>query len=104
MKIELEIDDKWKDEELCLITLYELLAVRLPGETWKVKTSSCNQCGKCCYSVSENFPFKIEADGKCEFLKNNICSLGTHRPVSCLLGFHGPTDKPDYCTEIFKEI
>lgn len=109
MKIQLEIPDNWKDEVIYLITEGELIAIKKPSENWLIKTSSCNKCGKCCYNISERNPFPRYTDGSCIYLRAEevgsnkfVCHLGHHRPTACLLGFHEPREKPEFCTEEFK--
>lgn len=116
MKINLELPDNLiKDEPIYIVRMgmdAELLAIKKPNEDWLIKTSSCNKCGKCCYNLSERHPFeRLSKDGKCIYLIKQkqedgtfkeICDLGIHIPLACLLGFHEPEDRPEFCTEKFK--
>lgn len=82
----------WADtENLYLITRSELVAKKLTGEFWKVKTVRCNKCGNCCKShpiTGAYFP--VKEDGSCINLvsdgKYSICSLGMEKPLACALG------------------
>jgi hypothetical protein len=89
MKIELEIDDKYKDTNLRLFWGMVPIARRLlKNQYWELKTGFCSMCGKCC--KLPNVPFKYEK-GSCEFLEESpgngkICSLKNFRPVGCSQG------------------
>lgn len=119
MKISLDLPDNLiNDEPIYIVRMgftTELLAIKKPDtDKWLIKTSSCNHCGKCCYNLSERHPFPRDPkSGKCIFLKGSLkekgewleeCDLGIHIPTACLLGFHDSKDKPDFCTETFKEV
>lgn len=45
----------------------------------------CDCCGKCCEKVSTSKLYQHLADetGKCRYLKNNLCSIYTNRPLIC---------------------
>lgn len=45
----------------------------------------CDCCGKCCEKVSTSELYQHLADetGKCRYLKNNLCSIYTNRPLIC---------------------
>ena len=111
MKIELEIPD-WVEEkldfpedEIYIHSYTELIAIRR-HKKWYVKTSSsrCDMCGNCCKNLGNNFPYRGE-DGTCIYLKDNKCSMGIHKPFSCIMDFHDdPRIKPKNCTEEFKEV
>jgi hypothetical protein len=123
MKIEIEVPD-WADkQELYLHTYeFELVAIRRnydysfdkwddsKNAKWYVKTSRCNKCGECCRHIAEGNPMykdAIKGGDKiiCPHLKDNLCSLGMHRPFSCVMDFHDdPKLKPKECTEEFKEV
>jgi len=111
--MKIEIPDILKDEVLYLITEDNLIAIKKPDKNWVVKEGYCNKCGKCCYNTSERHPFPKDPESKrCMYLVAKktetgfeyVCDLGHWRPVACLLGFHEPQDKPEFCTETFKEI
>ena len=45
----------------------------------------CDCCGKCCEKVStaEIYQHLADKTGKCRYLKNNLCSIYTNRPLIC---------------------
>ena len=85
MKIELEIDDKYKDTNLYLMWGMVPIARRLwTKQYWEIKTQHCSQCGECCRSLEgKRHPFEI-FHGVCEHLNtDNICDLAGSRPFGC---------------------
>lgn len=98
----------WVEEEhrsIYVLAGIELVAYRVPGESWKIKIGRCNMCGKCCMNLKKHvFPL---IDGKCVYLQkepgNNPmwrCGLGIRRPFGCCVGV--PQKVPE-CTEKYKE-
>ena len=91
MKIELEIDDKYKDTNLHLMWgMVPIARRRWANQYWEVKTDFCSNCGRCCKILGgRKHPFEV-VDGKCEYLdSNSFCSLGIWRPFGCSV-----SDKP----------
>ena len=104
MKIELEIPDWAFEKEIYIHSWTELVALRREDGKWYVKTNRCNMCGDCCKNLGEGFPYRGE-DKTCIYLKDNKCSMGLHKPFSCIMDFHDtPSLKPKNCTEDFKEV
>jgi hypothetical protein len=92
MKIELEIDDKYKDTNLYIMWgMVPVARWRWINQYWEVKEGFCCQCGECCSVLEDkNHPFKI-INGKCEMLKpvpggGENCSLKDCRPFGCCVG------------------
>lgn len=90
MKIEIEIPD-WADERVIQILAgTERVAYRFPQDiAFKIKTSRCNMCGKCCQQLKSNHIFPV-VNGQCIYLEKESgsenkwrCSLGPARPYSC---------------------
>ena len=85
MKIEFEINDKYKDTNLYLMWGMVPIARRLwTKQYWEIKVQHCSQCGKCCSDLEDTrHPFVV-AGGVCEHLNiDNICSLSGNRPFGC---------------------
>jgi hypothetical protein len=105
MKLTVEILDEFEDRAIYVMAGVELAAYRLPSGEWQVKTSRCNQCGKCCKGLKKHsFPL---IDGQCVHLKkepgNNdqwLCGMALSRPFACCIGI--PNNMAD-CTEKYKE-
>lgn len=93
MKIELEIDDRYKDTNLYLMWGMVPIARRhWTKQYWELKTQHCSHCGKCCSELDgKRHPFGI-VDGVCEHLTDNTCSLSGFRPFGCSVSdqFHIP--------------
>lgn len=92
MKIEIEIPD-WTDERVIQIFAgMERIAYKYPWEdSFKIKTSRCNQCGKCCENLDSKHFFSV-INGRCIYLErepgnNNkwVCSLNVGRPYTCCI-------------------
>lgn len=87
MKINLEIPDWVDGKHLYIMAGIELVAYRFLDGKWRVKTSRCSMCGKCCKRLN------------CEHLKMDgdkyICDHGLARPFSCCVGIV----QPEGCTE-----
>ena len=86
MKIELEIDDKYKERHIHLFAGLEPVA-RLCGDGWEFKTGDCSRCGKCCASIDERHPLGTSTG--CRHLKVSgneyLCGLGIFRPYGCAI-------------------
>ena len=93
MKIEIEIDDKYKDTNLYLMWGMVPIARRLWTKQYiEIKTEHCSSCGKCCEGLEgKRHPFKV-IDGVCEHLKDNICILGGNRPFGCCVAMSGEAE------------
>ena len=73
---------EWAEQlDIRIFAGMELLAFKHFKGPLMLKTSRCNQCGDCCKQIKGDFP--PHTDGVCDFLKDNVCSLGTSRPFSC---------------------
>ena len=104
MRIEIDIPDWTKERSIYVFAGIELVAYRVPKEKWKVKTSRCNMCGKCCMDVPDKWSMgKNKETGHCVhliFYANQwLCDLGSNRPFSCCIG-----DGADDCSIKWKEI
>lgn len=93
MKIELDFPDDliedFKERTLRIFAGIEMIAFKIRGDKWQVKTSSCAMCGKCCKNLPKEFPFPV-VNGQCIYLINPkgygkkwVCSLGINRPFGC---------------------
>ena len=95
MKIELDIPD-WLIGEgrqtrgIFVMAGIEPVAIKLPGQPWKVKTGRCSNCGKCCEHlkvVGSMDTFPPITNGICNYLipdgQKKVCSLGLSRPFGC---------------------
>ena len=96
MKVVIDIPDRFEGLNLRLIAGQELVAYKLSGREWYVKSSSCDRCGDCCKDIAgSSLP---NVDGVCDYLsEDNTCSLGIRRPFSCLF----PNERFK-CAEEFK--
>ena len=107
MEIELELPDWATERNIRILAGVELVAVKLAHEKkFKIKTSRCNFCGKCCMDVRGDHLFGRDPEtGNCRFLQKNgdmyECSLGIGRPFSCCASI--PSQIPE-CTEKFEEV
>ena len=104
MKIVLDIPDWVEGKHLYVMAGIELVAYKYLHQPWKVKTSRCNLCGKCCMDFkSETKGYQI-VGGRCVHLEPDgdkwVCSLGANRPWSCCVGV-APKGIPK-CTEKFE--
>lgn len=92
MKIQIDIPDWAKKENLYLVSRTELVAFKMASDKkWKVKIERCNKCGKCCMvHPKEGSYFSTKADGSCIHLVedggNKICELGMEKPMACVVG------------------
>lgn len=108
MKIEFEISDKYKDNNLRLFAGIVPVAEKLRGGNWFVKVGECNMCGLCCMNLrADRHPFPV-IDGQCIHLKkrpgNNPryeCFLRINRPFGCCVGI--PINIPE-CTVKYAEV
>lgn len=104
----MNIELGWTDERAVYILAgIELVAFRVPGQKWKVKTGRCNMCGKCCMNLRIGHLFPI-IDGRCIHLEKEPgknpsyrCQLGLHRPFGCCIGI---PEKLAECTEAYEEM
>ncbi len=106
MKIELELPEWVTERHIRILAGVELVAYKLVHEDkFKIKTSRCNFCGKCCMNVRVDHMFgRDPKTNDCRFLKKNgdiyECGLGLGRPFSCCITI------PKHirgCTEKFEE-
>ena len=95
MQITIEIPEWAEKNHIYVFAGIELLAYRHLGQPVKIKELRCDKCGDCCRNIKGNFP--PQTNGVCDYLRGNICGLGTSRPFSC--GF--PNLRFD-CAETFK--
>jgi len=107
MKIEIEIPDWAQERAIYIMAGIELAAYKIPGKKWKVKTSRCNMCGKCCMNLDpKKHPFPV-INGRCVYLlkrpgkeEKYECGLRISRPFRCCVG---TTKVVPECTEKFEE-
>jgi len=88
MRIELELPDWVVEGPLYVLAGIELAAYRGINKEWKIKTERCHSCGTCCKSFNSAKPsnsFPPTTKGVCNYLKDNKCSFGFHRPFSCCI-------------------
>ena len=104
MKITLEIPDDvvedFKERNLYVFAGIDLVAGKNRDDRWKIKTSGCSMCGKCCRDLGRTHPFPV-IDKKCIYLINPagygdkwFCQLGLNRPFACGVSINNY----DYCT------
>lgn len=91
MKIEIDIPDWCKNENLYLLNKNELIAFKMVDSGWQIKSVRCNKCGECCkHHPKEGAYFPIKGDGSCVHLVKDgnafICELGMEKPLACVLG------------------
>ena len=102
MKIEIELPDWVEDKHLYVMAGIELVAYKYLEQPWKIKTSRCNACGKCCMNLKESVENTV--DGTCIHLIKSgeqwLCNLNGLRPWSCCVVVR-PRNRPE-CTEEFK--
>lgn len=93
----------------------EVVARRLIGGRWEVKTTRCNLCGECCRVVPPWWPFGRRADGSCVALRfekiihadgraeeGYFCKArGGIVPFTCCKGRH---ENPEVCSVRFQEV
>ena len=113
MKIELDLPDWTEERAIYIMAGIELVAYKIPGQKWKIKTGRCNQCGKCCMNLRKTHPFPV-INGRCVYLvrepgkeERYRCGLGIQRPFGCCVGVLTGSDafqKIPECTETFEEI
>jgi len=92
MKIEIELPD-WVDErDIYVMAGIELAAYKFAAEKkFHVKTSRCNQCGKCCEWSPQTPYYPSNPDGSCSKLipdgpDKKVCSIAVYRPFPCAYG------------------
>ena len=95
MELTINIPDWAEDKNIYVLAGIELLAYKYVGHPMKEKVSRCDQCGDCCRNFKGDG--STWTDGTCNYLRDNVCSLGVERPFSCGM----PNDKFD-CAEVFK--
>ena len=116
MKVTVELPDFPEDDRRLIRVMYgiEERAKKFPGEDWKIKTSQCNMCGKCCMNVRDGWVFgKNPETGNCSHLIYNagyddgktkfgwLCDMGTSRPFSCSTGDEAGQD---HCSVKWSEL
>ena len=110
MKIELDIPDDivedFKDRTIRVFAGIDLVAEKIRGDNWKIKTNKCSQCGKCCMDLRKEHPFPV-VDGRCIYLTQPegyggkyFCGLGLNRPFGCAIS----TPTADYCKVKYEYI
>lgn len=84
MEINITLPD-WADErEVTIFAGVEKIAFKSPTDTtWKVKTTRCSNCGKCCMDTPPNGDpcIQLKRDGDKYF-----CKIAANRPFACLVG------------------
>lgn len=100
MKVTLNLPD-WINEatEVFIVTgRGEVVAKRIKGKKWQIKTVRCQHCGECCVPSGQT--------EKCKWLRKEelnqekyICS-NPDRPFHCIRG-NGLLDCPDKCSVRF---
>ena len=102
MKIELEIDDKYSEQNIYVFAGIEIIQKRDLG-TWFKKTEHCIKCGKCCMNVPADWVHG-EKDGDCRYLtfraNEYLCKLGSNRPFDCCVS----DGRPGECSIKWQEI
>ena len=105
MKIELEIDDKYEDTNLCLFWgMVPVARWRVNNKYWEIKTEFCSNCGNCCDSEKVNVPFP-DGKGSCIYLEDSpgngkMCGLKNFRPIACSIA-----DQPiEGCTVKWEKV
>ena len=107
MKINIDIPD-WTDERAIYVMAgIELVAYKLTGGKWNIKTGRCNMCGNCCQGLERHSWPTI--NGTCVHLKKEPgkdnpkyeCSLRINRPFGCCVGVFAEVPG---CTERFEEL
>lgn len=87
MKIEIDIPDWVEEKHLYLFAGIELVAYKYLNEDWKIKTSRCNMCGKCCENLKNDTAYPPVINNKCIHLINDgnkkTCGLAINRPFRC---------------------
>jgi hypothetical protein len=108
MRIELDLPD-WVDDgsAIRIFKGVELVAKKMLGKPWEIKTVRCDMCGECCTIDGPGWKDStVEAreDGYCRELipKSDepgkfICRLGSGRPFSCSAYAAGPDDGEKCC-------
>lgn len=108
MRIEIEIPDKYKDNNLRLFAGIVPVAEKLRGGNWFVKVSGCSMCGKCCMALEAHKHLFPIIDGQCIHLKKRLgnnprweCGLRINRPFGCCVAT--PRNIPE-CTVKYEEM
>ena len=88
MKIEIEIDDRFAERRILILSGTELVASKNSWDDfWEIKEESCNLCGECCMNEPGTF-FGNDDEGKCNKLVQYgdtwECTAGDERPWRCL--------------------
>jgi hypothetical protein len=92
VKIEIEIPD-WADgRHVYVFAGIELAAFKHAGAPWRVKSSRCSMCGKCCEGC-----IHLTSDGP-----KRVCELGMNRPFAC--GTSAVPNRVSECTERYREL
>ena len=98
----MDLPDRANERNVYVMAGIELVARRMYGQEWQVKSVGCNLCGKCCQNLSDDQPYPIEVvDGQCIHLQKEpgdndqwVCALGLQRPFGCSVG----EPETDYCS------
>lgn len=105
MKITLELPEWTEERHIRIFAGIEIVAYKLASEnTFRIKKSRCNFCGKCCMDVKVDHMFgRDPITGDCQFLRQNgkiyECGLGIGRPFSCCASVPNHISE---CTERFE--
>lgn len=93
MKITIDLPNWCKERDIFILAGIELAAFKFAREKkFHVKTTVCNQCGKCCMDLPKKAThyFPKNEDGSCSMLipdgHKRICSIADHRPFPCCTG------------------
>ena len=105
-RIEIEIPEWAKDNNIYIMAGMNLLAYRYRGGPLMVKTDLCSMCGKCCMELDNRHPFVTETGG-CKYLTKEVgdndrwlCGLHGFRPHGCAV----TTPERNDCTVKFEEV
>jgi hypothetical protein len=91
MKINIEIPDWCDERNIYVMAGIELAAYKdFNEDKFHIKTSRCNQCGKCCVNLPKG-QYPLDENGDCIQLDKRYddikpCKLGAMRPFPCCEG------------------
>ena len=104
VKVE-NLPDWTERKNLYIFAGIEVVAYRIKGEKWMVKTSRCSQCGNCCKNLDSRFPFGV--NGVCKYLQKEVgdndrwlCGLAGLRPHGCSVS----SSSYEKCTVKYEEV
>jgi hypothetical protein len=104
MRVELDLPEEYAESKgaLRLFLGIELIAKKMYGESWQVKTVRCNFCGECCNVGIQGTEGIDPNTGYCKHRVEEspgryVCGLGSNRPFSCCAYAAGPDDQDKCC-------